>query len=421
MSAFVLASTLLGLFAAALVMLPFVRSPRREAADARTQENLAAFRERRAQLDAARAEGSLDEAGWQTACTALERALLEDTSVDASVATPPAQTGSRGLLPGIVLALLLLLGAALLYVALGALPQLRVDALVADWQGAPEAAAAEKAAAALLPALQQIAREHDPDGGYRFLLAELHLSQRRYAEADREFAGLLAQYPADAQLLAQAAQAAYLADGQQLTPRVQGLVDRTLALDPAPAALLALLGMHEFKAGNYRAAIARWETLAAALPAGSRDADLIRQGIVAARARLGEAAPAAPAEPQAAAQAAPDADRHALEVAVSVAPGLEVDPTATVFVFARAIGGPPMPLAVARFAAGELPRTVRLDASMAMAPGNSLLAWERVTVVARITRGGSVSAAPGDLEGQAGEVVLGDTPRAVELRIDKVL
>jgi len=91
----------------------------------------------------------------------------------------------------------------------------------------------------------------------------------------------------------------------------------------------------------------------------------------------------------------------ALRLALSLAPGLSASPDATVFVFART-PGTPMPLAVDRFLARELPREVVLDEGSAMIPGQGLRSVPALEVVARVTASGGVRAAPGDLEGRLG-------------------
>jgi cytochrome c-type biogenesis protein CcmH len=79
-------------------------------------------------------------------------------------------------------------------------------------------------------------------------------------------------------------------------------------------------------------------------------------------------------------------------------------PDDTVFIFARAVEGPPMPLAVKRVKVRELPVAFALDDSMAMAPGMSLSAQPRVVVVARVSRSGAPAAQPGDLQGMSAPV-----------------
>ena len=96
-------------------------------------------------------------------------------------------------------------------------------------------------------------------------------------------------------------------------------------------------------------------------------------------------------------------------------------PDDTVFVFARAVGGPPMPLAVARFPASELPREVELNDEMAMTPELKLSNFQKVLVVARVSRGGTPSAQPGDLEGGAPEIQLDGGEQKVAVLIDRTI
>jgi cytochrome c-type biogenesis protein CcmH len=75
------------------------------------------------------------------------------------------------------------------------------------------------------------------------------------------------------------------------------------------------------------------------------------------------------------------------------------------FVFARAVNGPKMPLAVLRVPVPQSwPFTFSLDDSMAMAPGMKLSAFPEVTIEARISKAGNAMPQPGDLAGQSAAV-----------------
>jgi cytochrome c-type biogenesis protein CcmH len=106
---------------------------------------------------------------------------------------------------------------------------------------------------------------------------------------------------------------------------------------------------------------------------------------------------------------------------VKLAPELasRVAPTDTLFVYARAAEGPPMPLAILRKQAGELPLKFSLDDSMAMSPAMKLSAFARVVVTARISKSGSATPQPGDLQGATAPIA--NSSGAVSITIDKVV
>jgi cytochrome c-type biogenesis protein CcmH len=112
---------------------------------------------------------------------------------------------------------------------------------------------------------------------------------------------------------------------------------------------------------------------------------------------------------------------NALRGVVALDPKLKekVSPEDTVFIFARAAEGPPMPLAVLKKKAGDLPVTFVLDDSMAMAPGMTLSKHARVVVGARVSKSGSATPQPGDLQGVS--PALANNASGVTLTIDKVV
>ena len=111
-----------------------------------------------------------------------------------------------------------------------------------------------------------------------------------------------------------------------------------------------------------------------------------------------------------------------LEVSVTLDPALgdRVAPGDTLFVFARASQGPRMPLAIVRRQAGELPLTVTLDDSQAMAPNFRLSAFPEVSVGARISKSGNATPQPGDLQGGVAGIRVGKDHR-VNLTISEAL
>ena len=71
----------------------------------------------------------------------------------------------------------------------------------------------------------------------------------------------------------------------------------------------------------------------------------------------------------------------------------------TLFIYARAMNGPKMPLALVKMTAGDLPTTVTLDDSVSMMPSMTLSSMEQVEVIARISKSGQAVMQSGDIFG----------------------
>jgi cytochrome c-type biogenesis protein CcmH len=106
---------------------------------------------------------------------------------------------------------------------------------------------------------------------------------------------------------------------------------------------------------------------------------------------------------------------------VSVSPQVaaRIAATDTIFVFARAEGGPRAPLAVLRGSARQLPLAFALDDTMAMSPQWNLSRASDVRIEARVSKSGNAAPQPGDVVGTSAVVKPG--ARDVRIVIDKVL
>jgi cytochrome c-type biogenesis protein CcmH len=94
-------------------------------------------------------------------------------------------------------------------------------------------------------------------------------------------------------------------------------------------------------------------------------------------------------------------------------------PDDTVFVFAKALQGPRMPLAVVRAKVSDLPLAFNLDDSSAMSPELKLSGFPEVKIEARVSKSGDAIAKPGDLIGTLSPVKPG--AKDLKLVVDKVL
>jgi len=248
-----------------------------------------------------------------------------------------------------------------------------------------------------------------------YFLARTYMSLERPADAAAAYARLIDLAGREPELLGQWAQALYFAGDRQWNEQLQKLTDEALQGDPHEVTSLGLLGIAAYEDERYQDAIGFWERLVATLPADDPSREPIQGGIQRAREQLGEAgAPAAPA-------AAPETAQTdvALEVAVRLDATLadKVQPTDAVFVFARAVSGPPMPLAVKRLSIADLPATVSLGDADAMTPQLRLSNFEQVRLFARVSRSGD--ATKGEWVGASQALQLTEGGETTELVIDQ--
>lgn len=111
-----------------------------------------------------------------------------------------------------------------------------------------------------------------------------------------------------------------------------------------------------------------------------------------------------------------------IAVNVSLDPSLQekVSPENTLFIYARATQGPPMPLAIVKQTAKDLPANVTLDDSLALTPALKLSNFKEVVVLARISSSGQATPQHGDLLGQSDTVVIGKQTQ-VTITINQVM
>ncbi|HJR11942.1 MAG TPA: tetratricopeptide repeat protein [Rhodanobacteraceae bacterium] len=201
-------------------------------------------------------------------------------------------------------------------------------------------------------------------------------------------------------------------------------LQRALQIEPNHQRALWLLGISDFQRGDYADAAKQWKTLLPMLQPGSKVAVAVQQELADAEARVGGDTPDAAlamADPAPASSAAIAPNTVALKVNVELDPKLaaKVQPADTLFVFARAVNGPPMPLAVARLKASDLPAKITLTDAMAMTPAMTLSKFAKVSIAARISKTGNAMPQAGDLESAPVEVAT-DSHAPVALTIDKV-
>jgi cytochrome c-type biogenesis protein CcmH len=241
------------------------------------------------------------------------------------------------------------------------------------------------------------------------------MSMGRYPEAADAFKrvhDLVGDEPA---VMLRYADALAMTQGGQMAGEPFELVKRALQLKPDDTTGLWLAGLGYEEQGQYEQAVQHWRKLETMMQDDPASLNEVRNLIARAEKKLGrtvtvETTPAKPAA----------VSGIALNVTVSLDAALQdkVSAEDTVFIFARAMEGPPMPLAAVRKQVRDLPLTVTLDDSMAMMPQMKLSNYAKVLIGARISRSGTPTAQSGDLTGEI-ENVATNSNEQITLTISK--
>jgi len=416
MTLFWIVAALLAIGALLLLLPPLLR-PKGDSVNS-GGVNVAVHRDQLREAERDLANDLITPERFEQARAEIQSRVLEDTATPSQPAAAPRPARAAA----IALALLIPLGSAVTYYAIGTPEGVAPQSAAAAPAGAearhsvsPEQI--EKMVTALAERLK--AEPNNAEGW--IMLGRSYTALGRYADAAIAMRRAVALTPPDPSLLADFADVLGMAQGKRLAGEPARLVQQALDLDPHHVKALALAGSVAFEARDYATARRYWERLVALVPPDSPMARSVQESIAEATQLDSGNAPTARAAAPAASAAATAAATAAAKLSgtVQLSPALAARAAAgdTLFVFARAVEGPRMPLAIMRRSA-TLPYEFTLDDSMAMTPATRLSGASRVIVGARISKSGNATPQAGDLIGQSEPVAV--TASGVRITIDRV-
>lgn len=389
---FWLCAGLLLLTALAILLLPVVRGRGVQAEEDRMALNVTLYQERLQELQAQHAAGALDDQQLANARDEAARELLSDT--EGAQAVPVKRSLGRAV-PLICALLVPVLGVGL-YLHWGVIDEVERARTFVDQPKTIEEMTAR---------LEESTQKNPDSAESWYFLGRTYMAQERPADAAKAFERAVGVAGREPELLGQWAQALYFAGNKQWTEQLQRMTDDALKGDPAEATTLGLLGIAAYEGGEYQRAIEYWQQLVAVLPVEDPSRQAIEGGIERARQQLGVATP----------DAATNAPAISVKVELAAELSGKVQPGDAVFIFARAVSGPPMPLAVKRLTVADLPAEVSLSDNDAMMPQLKISGFEQVQLVARISRSGNATA--GEWIGSS-QPIASNTTQVQQLRID---
>ena len=377
--------------------------------------NITLARERRATLDAALADGAIDQATYDYEREQLEYDLAADLRLEENTSTRKGGQLTAGILVGVFLPIT----AGALYLHLGnpaAITQSRTapvaSAAGADGQPAP-------ALADLLPQMEErLAQQPDDVEGWR-LLGRSYLTVGEFTAASDAFEKALALDENHVPTMAQLAESLAMVQQGELAGEPLEYIVRANELDPDNEHALWLLSIARQQAGDHEAALAGFDRLISMAGGNAEALTTVEQMRARSVAALGgDASQTSSAGASATDTQAPPPASITVTVSASEEAMVASSEEQTVFVYAVASEGPPMPLAVSRLSVADLPATVTLDNSTAMIPNMTLSAFDSVTIGARISTTGNATAQPGDWATEATDINPQSTDE-LELTIDQ--
>jgi len=369
------------------------------------ETRLSVYRQQFVELAQDHRNGVLTDEQYRIARCELDRRVLEETgSAELPAAASGRQLNSKAV--AVALAVIIPTVSVLLYGKLGS--PLAISASGSSVSAAPGNGGREPISLSEMDALTERLKaklEQNPTDGVGWaLLARAYVELGRHPEAVQIYEKAMQLIPNDAQLLADYADALGVLNGRKLEGRPEALIQQALKADPRNVKALMLAGTVAYNHKEFSRAASYWEEARANLPPET-DPEAIQEimaGIAEARELAGgrQAAkasrPTAPAKP-----ASPAGPSVAISGQVTISPSLagKGSPTDTLFVFAREMNGPPMPVSIVRATMKDLPFTFRLDDSTSPMPSRKLSDVGPVVIVARLSKSGEAMPKSGDLQG----------------------
>ena len=435
---FWLISVVLCLVAAGFVLIPLFRHrPTDDGQADRSLLNVELYRERLAELENNQLEGEITAEQFASLKLELEQNLLNETAMrdegNPETADGNAMSGAQSRkMPKLVLtaALLVPLFAVTAYSDFGLSWGAINDLELASQFKTTSPHDNDGMRGSILRLAKRLENQPENHDGW-FLLGQSYMNLGEFEKSAGAYQHLLEKFPEDAGLSGYYAEALFLADDRKMTARVSKAIDAAFSLNPQNVAMLEIKAMNAFRAGDLGVAVTFFEKALATGVEGER-AGLIQQAIARLRAELGDkapppavmpagpVAPLANSAPAAATEAAdtPSAPIRSVQLLVEVADTVESNPNDSVFVYAKANAGPPMPLAVERMRVSDLPRLVTLDETMGMMQGMSLANFDAVILVARISSSGIANTSPDDFQAASGVVDITSENPVIKLLIE---
>lgn len=274
----------------------------------------------------------------------------------------------------------------------------------------------------MVAGLQQKLEQNPDNAEGWYMLGRSYMVLKHYPKAAKAFTRANNLVPENPDVMLSLADSLSMSNQGQLMGRPAELIKKALTIRPDDLTALWLSGMAERQQGNNIAAIKQWNKVLPLLKAQPQQAVELQNMITQARRDLNpqQLAQLDSKSTKQVAKQPVNQDAQGIRVKVDLSADFKDKASADdlVFIYAKAMSGPPMPLAAVKRKVQDLPVEVTLDDSMAMMPNLTLSSFDKVVVGARVSKTGSPIGNNGDLYSEASNIEKG---AEVKILIDSIL
>lgn len=243
------------------------------------------------------------------------------------------------------------------------------------------------------------------------LLGRVAMSLNEFDMAQQSFDKALRMNPDNKQVLISYSQILLLEGSEANMTRAAGMLSKVLNAEPTNLDAISLLALIAYERKDWPQAKAAFEVLLASMEKNDSRYGLISQRIADIELQM-----------QSEGSVMPVTKANSIAVTVNVASELinKLPEKGTLFVFAKAANGSPMPIAAVKLTSYSFPVTVELNDSTAMVEGMNLSNAEDIIISARISLDDSVMPSSGELEGHSGSLKR-ESVSEYQLKIDTLI
>ncbi len=387
------------LIVALIIILPALLAKKPQADVDRKKINRAVYEKKLTELELDKNNDLIDAEQFESAKADLQHGLLDDIEIQEE-----KQIKNRNKLVPILVILIVPLAAVLIYLNLenglqSLSPEFQKQLQAEQGQQLNDMGSVEQAIETLKQKL-----EKDPSNldDWLFLGRSLLVSEK-FTEAVSAFAKANEiTNGADPNVLVSYGEAQGFANDQRFDQNSLNLFAKALQIDPKHERGLWYAGFASYQLEEFNNSVNYWQRLLDTVPVEQED---VKSALLVylndAKQKAGIEIASASSKPSEVDGQSTENANSSIVVNATLSDELrgKVSDSDTLFIYARAINGPKMPLALVKMTAGDLPATVTLDDSVSMIPNMALSSMQQVEVIARISKSGQAIMQPGDIFG----------------------